>query len=415
MPPYTVLIDKLIHGGQALGSLPDGRRVFVWNALPGETVNVRLTKSKNKYAEGIAEDILKPSKARIEPRDEAYLSTSPWQIMTYEAENEYKKEILVETFAREKVHVPKTIDFCASEQQWHYRNKMEYSFWADDNGLHLALFHRGSHGKRIVKGSSIARPEIDDVANKICSILQNAGIRGSQLKTVIVRCDQAGNCAAAIFVKDQDFPDIVQLDRVCKGIAVYYSDPKSPASVITRELYQFGDITLTDEIRGTNITYDVSSFFQVNVPVFEQALERISHFCDGPIPKTDFYSGVGAIGISVGAITLIESEPRNIEFAKRNVGGRPIEVITATAETALEYIPGGGTLIVDPSRAGLHPKVVERIRDARPATIAYLSCNPITQARDLALLQDIYMIKIMEGYNFFPRTPHIESLAILTL
>lgn len=411
----TADIEKLVHGGQGLGVLPDGRKVLVWNALPSETLGVRLTKSKNKYAEGIAEEIIKSSPERVDPRDEAYLSTSPWQMMTYEAENKYKNDILVETYNREKVNLPKSdIAFHANDQQWHYRNKMEYSFWADDQGLHLALFHRGSHGKRIVTGSSIAMPEIDKAANKIIAVLNKAGIRGSQLKTVVVRCDQAGNTVAALFVKDKEFPLIDELKLICQGMAVYLSDPKSPASIITKELYTFGDIKLSDKVMGVDITYDVNSFFQVNVPVFEWASKRIDYFTANAKPKVDFYSGVGTIGLPVNATTLIESDPHNIAMAKLNADWRPVQIIQAPAENSLEHIPSEGALITDPPRSGLHPKLTEKIREAKPPLIAYLSCNPITQARDIALLQDIYKISALEGYNFFPRTPHIESLAILT-
>ncbi|HUP26781.1 MAG TPA: TRAM domain-containing protein [Candidatus Limnocylindrales bacterium] len=410
---HTVLIDKLVHGGQGLGALPDGRRIFVWNALPGETVGVRVAKSKNKYAEGIAEDIIEPSADRIKPKDEAYLSTSPWQILAYESENKYKNEILTETFVREKVKLPQTIGFYASEQQWRYRNKMEYSFWADDDGLHLALFHRGSRGKRIVAGSSIARPEIDKTANKICQILHESGIRGSQLKTLVVRCDQRGSSVAAIFVKDASFANLPQLEAVCQGTGVYFSDPKSPASVLSKELYVYGNVRLTDSILGSDICYDVHSFFQVNVPMFEQAAKQIQDFVGVVKPAVDFYSGVGTIGIPIGATVLIESEPHNVSMAKQNIAKRPIDVVQATAEKALDYIPSKGALVVDPPRAGLHPKVIERIREACPNTIVYLSCNPITQARDVALLQDLYELKTLKGYNLFPRTPHIESLAVL--
>src|SRR5690606_24445175 len=105
------------------------------------------------------------------------------------------------------------------------------------DGLHLALFHRGSHGKRIVQGSSIARPEIDTVANNIVAILNKNGVRASQLKTVVIRTNKKGNVVAGLFVKDPDFPRIQELEAVCQGVAVYFSNPKSPASIITRQLH----------------------------------------------------------------------------------------------------------------------------------------------------------------------------------
>lgn len=411
----TVVIDKLVHGGQALSTLSDGRKVLVWNALPGEKVAISLTKSKSKYAEAIAETILEPSKFRTIPKDDAFLSTSPWQIMSFAAENTYKQQILTETFTREKVEYKSKIDFKADERQWHYRTKMEYSFWADDEGLHLALFNRGTHGKRIITGSSIARPEIDMVANQICALLNEYNIRGSQLKTVVIRCNKDGECVVALFVKDENFRHIPAFKTVAKGLAVYFSNPKSPASIATKELYSFGDITLTDKVLEKPIKYDVNSFFQVNLPVFEQALADMIPEVKGIEPIIDFYSGVGTIGIPLHANALVESDPHNVQMAKINAGMQRIKIIKTSAEKSLDAIPSKGVLIVDPPRAGLHPKVTEEILHAQPDKILYLSCNPITQARDLRLLQETYKVTSITGYNFFPRTPHIESLAILNI
>lgn len=417
MPRATERVDiqKLVHGGQGLGVLADGRKVFVWNALPGETVAVELTKKRRDYAEGIAVEVIaNPSADRIEPKDKAYLSTSPWQIMTFAAENAAKQQILVEAMRREGVAC-ESVSFFTGEQQWQYRNKMEYSFWADDEGLHAALFNRGTHYKQIVPGSSIARPEIDAVAQKMCSTLTEVGLRGSQLKTMIIRCDQKGNCVVALFVKDKFFPKVEELKDVCQGLVVCYSNPKSPASVLTEELYTFGDIQLSDMVLGNDIAYDVHSFFQVNLPVFEMALKRIDYFTGGVGKKVDMYAGVGTIGIPVLATTLVELDAHNVEMAQKNAERtkRGIEIIHASSESALQHITSDATLIVDPPRAGLHNDVATRITEVKPPSVVYLSCNPSTQARDIALLQGNYELKTLEGYNFFPRTPHIESLAVL--
>lgn len=409
----VVTIEKLVHGGQGIGTLADGRRVFVWNALPGEEVRVRLTKSKHKLAEGIAEVILAPSVDRITPRDEAYMSTSPWQIMTYAAENKFKQDILTETMQREHVRGVEQITMHATDQQWHYRNKMEYSFWADEAGLHMALFHRGSHGKRIVPGSSIAMPAIDEAAQHILAVLNKHQIRGSQLKSVVIRANQAGEVVAALFVKDEEFPQLLDLSGIIKGLAIYYSTPKSPASVLTKKLYIYGDITLSDTVGDRVITYDVNSFFQVNLDIFSEALTAI-RTAVGSEPYIDMYSGVGTIGLAIGGkALLIESDPHNCAMARVNAQTSHAEVIEASAESALEYIDSDHSLIVDPPRAGLHPRVTQRILDAAPPKVVYLSCNPITQARDIAILQEKYTVQSLTGYNFFPRTPHIESLAVL--
>ena len=410
---YEIAVSKLVHGGQGLGSLPDGKKVFVWNALPGEVVRVRLTKKRRDYAEGIAEEIVRPSPERRTPHDDAYLSTSPWQIMDFASENRYKKDILAETFAREGVVLPK-FHFESAGDELRYRNKMEYSFWADENGLSLALYNRGTHRKQTVQGSSIARPEIDEAAQKILTILNKHSVRGSQLKTLVLRVSTKGEVVAALFVKDATFPKIEELDAACKGVAVYFSNPKSPASIITEKLYVHGDIVLTDAILGTDISYDVNSFFQVNVPVFEMALKQIDYYTGGSMHKVDMYSGVGTIGIPIGGTkVLVESDVHNIAMAKKNVAYRDIAVVHATSEAAPDYITSEACVIVDPPRAGLHAKLIDRLLEVTPPQVAYLSCNPSTQARDIARLQDSYEIQYFQGYNFFPRTPHIESLAIL--
>lgn len=404
-----VTIDKLVHGGQGLGTLGNGQKIFVWNALPEEIVGVRVGRKKRGYAEGFAEEVIKPSKDRINPVDEAYLSTSPWQIMTFDAENKYKKEILAETFAREHINLP-DFEFVSVGEPLHYRNKMEYSFWGDDNGLHLALFHRASHGKRIVQGSSIARPEIDIVANNIVAILNKNGVRASQLKTVVLRSNKKGNVVAALFVKDSTFAEIPDLAAVCDGLCVYFSNPKSPASVITKELFSYGSVILQDELVGTKVKYDVNSFFQVNLPVFEEALSVIKKAVSGQKEIVDMYAGVGTIGLSVGAQKLVELDEHNVRMAKQNGNA---EVIHASTEQALDHITSSACIIFDPPRAGLHEKVTARLLEVKPPKIAYLSCNPSTQARDLARLSELYKMTSFTGYNFFPRTPHIESLAIL--
>lgn len=410
---YEVVIEKLVYGGQGLGTLPDGRKVFAWNALPGETVRVRLLKGKRSFAEGLAVEILRPSPDRIAPEEPgSYLATSPWQMMSFPAEDRYKKDILAELFAREKVELPE-FAFTSFGAITGYRNKMEWGFWGDEDGLSLAHFVRGSHGKTKVTGSILANDFLNDGAASLLAALQGLGIRAGDLKSVIVRTSGHGRrVVAALFVKREDFPN-VPLPKYLQGLAVYYSNPKSPASVPTKLLSEVGERTLADSLLGVTLQYDVLSFFQVNLGIFEIAMQAIADHL-GSAAKIDLFSGVGAIGIPLGADTLVESDPLNVAMAKRNAGHRSITVVQAASESALDRIVPDKAVIVDPPRAGLHAAVVNRFLAVRPPQIAYLSCNPATQARDLRLLTaGGYKLKHFAGYNFFPRTPHIESLAIL--
>lgn len=412
-----VVISKLVHGGQGLGELPDGRKVFVWNALPGETVSVRIIKEKRSYAEAIAEEVIVPSANRIPAQEANYLATSPWQIINFAAENEYKKDIVTELFAGAKVVLPFLKPVVHDKREWHYRNKMEYSFWGDDEGLHLALHQRGSHGKQIVQGSMLAHPAIDTAANSILSQISELNARAGDLKTLVVRTNQAGEAVAALYTKLKKFTKL-QLPPSVKGLRVYYSNPKSPASVPTELIYEVGDTNLSDKLLGQSFSYNVDSFFQVNPPLFEMALAAIKKHITEP-GVTDMYAGVGSIGLSVAgkAVDLIELDPATANMAEQNARLSKLDatVTQASSERSLDFISGVQPVIFDPPRAGLHDKVVSQALDMLPPKIVYLSCNPATQARDLQKLQEKYKIIDFEIYNFFPRTPHIETLAILEL
>jgi 23S rRNA (uracil1939-C5)-methyltransferase len=435
----NVRIEKLVHGGQAMGTLDEGRKVFVWNALPGELANVEVFKSKKDYAEGYATEIIEKSSDRTDflERKDINLSVAPWTIMSYKAELEAKKVILAETFAREGIKVVDVEDIVgsASGRADHarihsahgsmrnpegvsyiaYRNKIEFSFWGDDEGLHFAHYLRATHMKikLAYPYSTLIPDEIADYADKLLSELNQLQVRAGDIKSVIIRCSQGSatvpkKVVAALFVKTEDFKKLK-----CDNLAVVYSNPKSPASVRTNDIYTNGDITLTDKLLGKNITYDVFSFFQVNIPIFQRALKRIELF-SGSMPTVDMYSGVGSIGIPLGRTqVLVEADEENVRMAKLNVGNLPIKVVHTTSENALEYIDDAHALIVDPPRAGLHTAVVDRILDVEPPQVIYLSCNPSTQARDVKKLLQKYKIRAIEGFNFFPRTPHIESLVVL--
>ncbi len=410
----TVEISKLVHGGQGLGDLSDGKKVFVWNALPSEEVEIVLFKSRRSYAEARAVNVLKPSKHRIEPLDVSYLATSPWQIMDFAYENQQKALILQELFVHEGIVLAEDLKVEHVGSDFHYRNKMEYSFYGDDKGLHLALYNRGTHQKQIVSGSSLAMPSIDIAANDLVSELQQKGVRAGDLKSVIVRCNQESEVVAALFVKPTSFPKI-SLPSSLKGLRIYHSNPKSPASVATKLLKVYGDDSMSDKVLGLKLNYDVTGFFQVNLPIFEQAVESIKDWMSDKQNIVDMYAGVGSIGLVIkNTQALVELDESNVEMAKINAKNSSVKVVHASTEKALEFIIKNSNIIVDPPRAGLHKDVVSRIISEKPKTVCYLSCNPATQARDIKILQESgYKIDNFKAYNFFPRTPHIETLALL--
>ena len=310
----TIRLDKIVGGGQALGTLADGRKCFVWGGLPGETVTVRITKKKSHLVEAVVEEVILPSSDRIQPRDpDSYLSTSPWQIMPLEIEQIYKRQLIDDAFTLHNVTLPAAIDIYCDNVAYGYRNKVEFSWYSESvvsrvvsqkksglvsgpglfsddtreidadsdreesfiDTLDLAFFRRGSKGKIVVDGTSLAHPAINNLARAIRDLLRHKRVAARQLKTLLIRCDQSGSCVWQLYVKDR-LPEIITADEAAKlpaqGGEIIYSDPRSPASRITERLARFGNTILTDAILGIPFRYACEGFFQVNIPVYEQAL-----------------------------------------------------------------------------------------------------------------------------------------------
>lgn len=428
LPQKEVTFEKIVGGGQALGTLEDGRKLFAWGGLPDEKALVQLTKKKSNYVEGFVVEVQSASSDRIEPKDpESYLSTSPWQIMEFSAEQRYKAALIEEAFELHDIVLPNPIEVFSDGREYRYRNKVEFSWYGQTNDdgseqLDLAFFRRGSKGKVTIEDSSLMPKEIITLAHEIRDFLQDNQVSARALKTVLIRSDAAGNCAWQLYVKDEDFAfteTLLNATLTAQGGEVIFSNPKSPASVITKRLGQVGDIVLKDAILGIPFRYATEGFFQINLPIYEQALKDMREWVPVGKPVVDMYSGVGTIGLTIGgdAVTLVEINEHAVREMERNIKELKLKAtpVLAASEQALEYIKGDKTIVVDPPRAGLHEYVIQRLLDETPERIIYLSCNPVTQARDVARLAEAYGIKAHKGYNFFPRTPHIENLVILDL
>ncbi len=423
-PIVEVTLKTIIGGGQAIGTLDTGKKCMVWGGLPGERVSVQITKKKSNFVEGVVVDVLEPSEERCDAKDpDSYLSTSPWQIMRFEAESHYKSALIEEAFELHDVVLPQPITVWSDGVEYGYRNKIEYSFWYDETAdkLGFAFFRRGTHGKIPVRGTSLATPALEAAALEVVDALNAVHADGRHLKTLLVRSNMAGDVAWQLYAKDTSFPTDAFVTALGDGAdrgEVIYSNPKSPASVITERIYAGSDIVLEDTILDVPFRYATEGFFQINLPVYEQALRDMREWVEDGKPVVDLYSGVGTIGLTIGGddVTLVEINEHAVREMQQNIaslGKTGAKAILAASENALDHITGDATIIVDPPRAGLHADVIAKLLETAPKRIIYLSCNPVTQARDVALLAEKYGIRHHQGYNFFPRTPHIEHLVIL--
>lgn len=414
-----MIIEKFIPGGMTISTDESGKKFFFWNALPGETVtDYKITKNKSRYTEAITLSIQNPSEFRIEPKDECFLATSPWQILDFSTENRIKSELVVESFREEKITID-TPEVVTDGKDYFYRNKMEYALYYNNetSKINLAFHARGSHRKIPIEQSSIERPEIFARAKEIIDEMNRNGEEARKYQSLLLRCNQDGKVEGGLYENHQPHP-------------VFNN--------------------LTDKILGREYSYSPNGFFQINLPVYELALKEIKkHIATDRV--LDLYAGVGTIGLSTAqdkSLTLVEVDKHayrelsnNCESTSSDIsvmdrprltrsglseappvttGGRErvqnanIAAILSRAEEVLEFIAFDQTVILDPPRAGCDRKLIDKLNEVKPAKIIYLSCNPSTQARDIKLLLENYAIEKLKTFNFFPHTPHIENLVILS-
>ena len=382
-----IKIEKIIPGGQGLATLEDGKKAFFWNALPDEIVEeYEVTKNKSHYIEAIATKIKTPSKYRVDPKDNCFLSTSPWQIIDYNYELKLKQELVVEIFREHHINID-TPEIYTDGKDYFYRNKMEYAlYWNHDTAkIHLAFHQRGSHRKIPITTSSIERPEILARATEIIDELNKNHDEARRYQSLLLRCNQQGQVSGGLYENHKPHP-------------VFNN--------------------LTDEILGHTYTYSPNGFFQINLPAYEMTLAEIKpHITTDEV--LDLYAGVGTIGLSTARnhhLTLVECDKFAYkEMVKNSKDINNVSTILDKSENIVDYIMPNQTIILDPPRSGCDKKLVDKLLEVKPTKIIYLSCNPSTQARDIANLLENYHIDTIKTFNFFPHTPHIENLIILSL
>lgn len=382
-----IKIEKIIPGGQALGTDKNGKKIFFWNALPNEIVtDYEITKNKSHYSEAIATKLDSLSKYRVTPKDDCFLSTSPWQIIDFNYELKLKQDLVAEIFREHKISIP-TPEIVTDHKDYYYRNKMEYAlYWDNETGKIYPAFHaRGSHRKIPITSSSIERPEIFTAATKIIDQLNINHDEARKYQSLLLRCNQKGEVSGGLFENGKPHPTFHNL---------------------------------TDTILSHEYSYSPNGFFQINLPVYELALQEIkNHISTENV--LDLYAGVGTIGLSVARdrkLTLVECDKSAYKESLVNINNlKNINSILDKSENIINNIAPDQTVILDPPRAGCDAKLIAKLLEVKPTKIIYLSCNPATQARDVAMLLEAYHINIVKTFNFFPHTPHIENLVILEL
>jgi len=407
-------IEKLIFGGQSLAR-ENGQVFFVWGGLPGELVEVEITKKGKGFCEGVVKSVVEKSPDRIEPAEKHFALCAPWQSMSFEAENKYKVEIAEETYRRLGKFEPPKLQITHDERELGYRNKMEYNFVQEGGLVRYALFERRSHNLKAIDVCELGEANISRAASALLYRLNQSKVGIADLHKVIFRGNRKGEVVAALFVRaDKVKLPALKLEDELVGLSVYKGE------YMPLLLKSYGQDYLVEEINGVPLRFGLLSFFQINVPIFKMAVSDMAEWVKGEPEVLDFFAGVGAISLPLNKKfdqgVLVESNADASADVAENIEKNKIancRIESGDADMNVDILTIDSTVIFDPPRAGLGQAIIERILVVKPKKVIYLSCDLATQARDLGKLIGDYEIKFAKLYNFFPRTPHIEGLMVL--
>ncbi len=456
----NMTIEACAAEGKALTHW-NGAVVFVPFAVPGDVVNIRITRKHHNYYEGFIDRIVEPSKDRIEPfcRHFGVCGGCKWQPLPYHLQLEAKRQQVEDQLVRiGHLSVPEIRPTIPSDKTIYYRNKLEFTysskrwFLKDENPDELSPEDRiglGFHvGKFFDKVLDIKECFLQkDPSNAIRLFCKEYAVRhGLQffdirenvgfIRNMFIRTTDTGDLMVIMcfFYEDrevreamldalsQEFPQITSL--------YYVINSKLNDSIGDQEciLYK-GEPTIRETMEGLTFRIGAKSFYQTNSG---QALKLYSvarAFADltGNEIVYDLYTGTGTIAQFVSRkaskVIGIEYVPEAIEDAKVNAAANGItncEFYAGDMKDVLvdSFIKKHGrpdVIILDPPRAGIHPDVAKVILEASPSRIVYVSCNPASQARDLAILCGKYEITAVQPVDMFPHTQHVENVCALRL
>ena len=456
----NMTIEACAAEGKALTHW-NGAVVFVPFAVPGDIVNIRITRKYHNYYEGFIDRIVEPSKDRIEPFccHFGVCGGCKWQPLPYHLQLETKRQQVEDQLVRiGHLTVPEIRPTVPSDKTRYYRNKLEFTFsskrWflKDENPAELPPAERiglGFHvGKFFDKVLDIKECHLQkDPSNAIrlfCKeyavthgleffdIRENVGF----IRNMFIRTTETGDLMVILcfFYEDREVREKM-LDALYEAFpqitSLYYViNSKLNDSIGDQEciLYK-GEATIRETMEGLTFRIGAKSFYQTNST---QALKLYSVARDfagltGKEVVYDLYTGTGTIAQFVSRqaskVIGIEYVPEAIEDAKVNAAANGItncEFFAGDMKDVLNasFIQEHGrpdVIILDPPRAGIHPDVAKVILEASPERIVYVSCNPASQARDLAVLCEKYEITAVQPVDMFPHTQHVENVCALRL
>ncbi|CAH1001472.1 23S rRNA (uracil-C(5))-methyltransferase RlmCD [Neolewinella maritima] len=456
-----VTITGLADKGFCVGKAPDGMTIFVEHVAPGDVVDVRPFRKKKKLLFAAPLKFIERSAERVEPFCQHFgvCGGCKWQHFAYTGQLREKERMVHDAFARlGKVEVEAWDPILGSETIEYYRNKLEYGCanrrWLTteeigtdiDNEVPVIGFHKsGAYDKLIqIEHCHLQHGPSNELRNGLRALATELGVtffdmreRHGLLRQLMIRTTTTGECmlVVAFFADEQDiitnFLDTA-LQRFGSDITslFYCINPKINEYMMDLEMVHYaGTDYVTERLEHVQFRIGPKSFFQTNTAQAERlyAITREYAGLTGTENVYDLYTGIGSIGLYLAdrcrQVVGIEEIPAAIEDARVNADLNGITNATfyagdvraiLTEEFAVRH-GRPDVLITDPPRAGMHPKVVDMLLQLASPRIVYVSCNPATQARDLAVLDAKYVIERARPVDMFPHTSHVESVVSLRL
>ena len=455
----NLLIERIASEGKCVGH-HEGKVVFVSNVAPGDLVDVRITKGKSSFMEGEAIQFHEYSKDRIEPFCSHFGTCGgcKWQHINYDLQKTYKRQQVLDQFQRiAKVPIPEVLPILGSAQTQYYRNKLDFTFsnsrWLTREEINSGQeFERNALGFHIPKMfdkiidiehcylqggiSNAVRNALRefarsnnlsfyDIRNQF-GLLRNLIIRTTSTEQTMVIVQFGENDPESIslvmeFLKDR-FPAITSL--------LYVINTKGNETFHDLELVTFAGLPfIEEEMEGLKFRIGPKSFYQTNSEQAYELYKVAREFAQlrGDEVVYDLYTGTGTIANFVAKqakqVIGVEYVEAAIEDAKLNSQINGIENTLFYAGDMKDILNDEfisrhakpDVIITDPPRAGMDEKVVQMLLRLEAPTIVYVSCNPATQARDLALLGEKYRVEKVQPVDMFPQTYHVENVVRLTL
>tara|TARA_R110002012_G_scaffold322105_1_gene555800 strand:- start:4609 stop:6018 length:1410 start_codon:yes stop_codon:yes gene_type:complete len=445
--------------GKTIGKAPDGRVIFLNNAVPGDVVDVQTTKKRKAYFEGSAINFHSLSDKRVTPVCEHFGTCGgcKWQDMGYEHQLFYKQKEVENNLRRiGHLELPEISPILGSKKQYFYRNKMEFSF-SDSRWLSLdeinskkeitdrnALgFHIPGMWDKILDikkchlqedPSNAIRLATKDFAIKNDLSFFNPRNQFGLLRTMMIRTASTGEIMVLIqfFENDMEKRELL-LNHLAKTFPeitslLYVVNQKQNDTIYDQHIICFaGRDHIFEEMEGLQFKINAKSFYQTNSQQAYELYKITRDFAGltGEEVVYDLYTGTGTIAQFVAKkakrVVGIEAVPEAIADAKANAVLNNIENTTFFAGDMKhifnsEFIKQNGTpdiIITDPPRDGMHKDVVEQIIKIAAKKVVYVSCNSATQARDLEMLKEMYSITKTQAVDMFPQTHHIENVVLL--